>query len=49
MEEEQYRVLLNYVAKKEYPPGYTKTQKYILRCKCKSYVVEGGQLFYVDQ
>ena len=45
MEEEQYKALFNYVAKKE----YSKNQKYVLRRACKSYVVEGGQLFYVDQ
>lgn len=49
MEEEQYKAILNYVAKKEYPQGYNKNQKYVLRRACKSYVVEGGQLFYVDQ
>ena len=49
MEEEQYKAILNYVAKKEYPQRYNKNQKYVLRRACKSYVVEGGQLFYVDQ
>ena len=31
------------------PPGYSKSQKYVLCRACKSYVVEGEQLFYVHQ
>ena len=49
MEEEQYKALLNYVTKEEYPPGYSKNQKYVHCRACKSYIVEEGQLFYVDQ
>ena len=33
MEEDQYQSLLNYVAKKEYPSGYSKSQKYVVRGK----------------
>ena len=49
MEDDQYQAFFSYVSTKEYPPGYSKTQKYILQRACKSYVVEGGQLFYVDR
>ena len=48
MEEEQYQAIFNYVKKKEYPLECTKSQKYVLRRSCKSYVVDGEQLFYVD-
>ena len=49
MEEEKWQAIFNYVANKKYPAGYSKSQKYVLRRSCKSYVVEGGKrLFYVD-
>ncbi len=49
MEEAQFLATFNYIKKKEYPPGYTKTQKYVLRRSCKSFLVEEEQLFYVDR
>ena len=49
MEEDQYEAMLRYVKLKEYPPGYSKSQKYVLRRSCKSFVVEGEQLFYIDK
>ena len=48
MEEDQYQATFNYITKKEYPEGYTKSQKYVLRRSCKNYVVGGDQLYYDD-
>ena len=48
MEETQYEAIFNYVTKKKYPSCCTKSQKFVLRCSCKNYVVDGNQLFYSD-
>ena len=48
MEESQYEAIFNYVTKKEYPSGSTKSQKFVLRRSCKNYIVKGNQLFYTD-
>ena len=49
MDEEPYRAVFNYLKKKEYPSGYDKSQKYVLRRSSKTFVVDGEQLFYVDR
>ena len=46
MEEEKWQAIFNYVANKKYPAGYSKSQKYVLRRSCKSYVVEGGKRLF---
>ena len=46
MEQEKWQAIFNYVANKKYPAGYSKSQKYVLRRSCKSYVVEGGKRLF---
>ena len=46
MEEEKWQAIFNYVANQKYPAGYSKSQKYVLRRSCKSYVVEGGKRLF---
>ena len=48
MEESQYEAIFNYVTKKEYPSGSTKSQNIVLHRSCKNYMVKGNQLFYTD-
>ena len=49
MDEEQYKALLGYIVNNDYPSGYSKGQKFVLRRSSKNYVVEGSQLLYVDR
>ena len=46
MEESRYQALFDYLSRQEYPPDYSKTQKYVLRRASKSYTVKGNHLFY---
>ena len=47
MEEDQYQSLLNYVAQEGVSTRIQQEPK--IRRACKSYIVEGEQLFYVDK
>ena len=46
MEEEKYISLFNLLKAGEYPPGFSKNQKYVLKRASKKYTICGGQLFY---
>ena len=48
MEEESYVGIFNYTKKKEHPLAYDKSHKYVLHQSCKSFVVAGEELFYID-
>ena len=44
--EHEYDELYDYVARQQYPDGFSKDQKRVLRRKASKYKVEQGLLFY---
>ena len=46
---EWYQALLNCLHKQQYPTGYTKHEKFILRRASNSFQVIGDQLHYIDR
>ena len=49
MEQKQYDDLFSYIRTKEFPTGYSKTQKDSLRRKSKSFIIKDGLLFFRDK
>lgn len=49
MDEERYNNLQRYLASKEFPPGFTKLQRYVLKRASKKFTLKGQQLLYVDR
>ena len=48
MEKARHDNLLNYIRNGEYPEGYSKSQKFVLRRASKSFTIENGKLKYKD-
>ncbi len=48
MDNAQYTALVGYICRNEYPSGYNKAQKFVLRRSSKNFVVEEEKLFYID-
>lgn len=48
MEKRQFSAIFDYLTKQQYPSGFCKSQKHVLRRSSKNYKVEGNKLLYQD-
>ena len=47
MDKDSYSRILRYITYQEYPEGFSKNDKYILRRKSKNFIVKKEKLFYL--